>query len=45
MVNLEVRVLSDGTIFYRYTKDGRWLDGSQPTWAAFTHWLAQEIGA
>ncbi len=41
--NLNVRLLSDGTVFYTFERDGKRYDGSKGDWAGFAEWLQHEV--
>lgn len=43
MVNLEVRQLSDSTVFFRFQYHGKWYEGSSRNWDAFTDWLQKAV--
>ena len=44
ITNMEVRVLADHTIYYRFTNGGGWFDGSFSNWSEFSRWLAEQVG-
>lgn len=41
IVNLNVRTLTDKTIFVQYQEGGKAKDASFPTWKDFILWLAE----
>jgi hypothetical protein len=43
IVNLNVRLLNDGTVFYSYEAGGKRFDGSAVSWEAFTTWLTAKV--
>jgi hypothetical protein len=43
MVNLNVRVLSNGAIFVQYQEQGKSKDAAFLTWAEFIKWLTDQV--
>lgn len=43
LANINIRVLSNETIYAQYQKDGRAFEASWGTWASFIEWLASEV--